>query len=299
MGLAAPVTPERSPLTPYSAQGSVMTDSHDKPALTGKPPLARREIVCVLTGLLVLTALAWIYLWQLARDMAAMAAMPGMSSVQPQAWNPHDVLFAFSMWSVMMAGMMLPGASPMVLLHAAVERKARGRPGVRTTVFVLGYLIVWALFSAAATALQGALQQLRLLADSGLTHATLGGAVLIVAGFYQWTALKTSCLERCRSPLGFLMAHWRPGLRGALRLGLAHGVYCLGCCWALMLLLFVGGVMNLLWAAALGALTLLEKLLPGGRWFARLVGVALVAWGAWMLGGAGTETVFEPPEMQR
>jgi predicted metal-binding membrane protein len=277
-----------------------MTVSSDNPeSIDANPPaLPRREAAIVLITLFTLTALVWLYLLQSARDMTAMAAMPGMAT-QQQTWGVSDALYAFAMWSAMMAGMMLPGASPMVLLNAAIERKAQGRAGARTAVFVLGYLIVWTLFSAIATALQGALQQLRLLTDNGLTQATLGGAVLIVAGLYQWTALKTSCLERCRSPLAFLLQRWRPGMGGALRLGLTHGAYCLGCCWTLMLLLFVGGVMNLLWAAGLGALTLLEKLLPAGRLLARLFGVGLVVWGVWMFISAGTETVPALLEMRR
>lgn len=234
--------------------------------------------------LLGLTALSWAYLLYLASDMAAMPAMNPAMEMGPQmhAWSLADAGYAFAMWSVMMVGMMLPGASPVILLVARLE----GGSLPRTLVFGLGYVVAWAGFSALATALQGSLQAVRLLGDAGLTQAALGGSVLIGAGLYQWSSAKERCLEHCRSPLGFLMARWRPGFVGAWRLGLSHGLYCIGCCWMLMLLLFVGGVMNLLWAAGLAVFVLLEKLLPGGNWLARGTGAVLVAWGVTMLIGA-------------
>jgi len=242
------------------------------------PLRVQRDTWLVLVSLVLLTALAWLYLLDLARDMQAMRAMPAMAA---QPWDLAAALFAFAMWSVMMAAMMLPSAAPMVLLAA----RTPGGSHARTALFALGYLAVWTVFSAGATALQGGLQALRLLTDSGLVHQDAAGVVLIAAGVYQWTPLKGRCLEHCRSPLSFLLHHWRPGYAGALRVGLAHGAYCLGCCWVLMLLLFVSGVMNLLWAAGLAVLVLLEKVLPGGPWLARAVGVGLMLWGAALLGG--------------
>lgn len=247
--------------------------------------MMRRDIWVVLASLLVLTALAWWYLLGLAAHMPAMTDMDAMAAMAmtPQPWNWTTAWLALVMWSVMMAAMMLPSASPMVLLVA----RTPGSSSLRTALFVLGYLTVWSLFSSAATALQGALQALRLLSDSGLGDPLLAGGVLIGAGVYQWTPLKGRCLEHCRSPLAFMLSHWRPGPSGAWRLGLVHGAYCVGCCWLLMLLLFVSGVMNLLWAAALAVLVLLEKVLPGGRWVARAAGAALVVWGVAIAGGFG------------
>lgn len=259
-------------------------NSHAAPDLTtgNRPPAAPRYDVWVVLGsLFVLTALSWGYLLHLADAMADMAAMPGMP-MQPQPWTAVDAWFAFVMWSVMMVGMMLPSATPMILLFTRLQSQAHAGYA-RTLLFGSGYLLVWTLFSAIATGLQYALQSVQLLNDAGLTHALPAGLVLMTAGAYQWTSAKQSCLTHCRSPLVFLMSHWRSGRRGALRLGLEHGAYCLGCCWSLMLLLFVGGVMNLIWAAGLGVFVLMEKLLPVGDWLARGVGAVLILWGAWTI----------------
>jgi predicted metal-binding membrane protein len=178
--------------------------------------------------------------------------------------------------------MMLPSAAPMILLFATINRKRRqeGSPYVRTGVFALGYVIVWAGFSIAATTLQWRLDGAMLLSPMmAATSVLLAGGVLIVAGIYQLTPLKQACLRHCRSPLDFILHHWRRGSVGALVMGVRHGLYCLGCCWVLMSLLFVGGVMNFLWIAAIAAYVLLEKTVPAGHWISRAAGVALVAWG--------------------
>lgn len=242
--------------------------------------LSRRDVLLLLGSIAFLTVLAWAYLLYLAHDMSAMASSPGMAAM-PHAWGWTDAAFAFLMWTVMMVGMMLPSAAPMILLVA----RAPGAASSHTALFGLGYVLVWTLFSALATALQGGLQAIHLLAPGGLSAPLLGGSVLIAIGLYQWSALKERCLEHCQSPLAFLLAHWRPGRAGALRGGLTHGAYCVGCCWMLMGLLFVGGVMNLLWAAGLAVLVLLEKVSPRGRWLARATGVAFTLWGVVMLGG--------------
>jgi len=187
-----------------------------------------------------------------------------------------------AMWWVMMAAMMLPSATPLILLFAAVQRKQReaNNPFVPTGVLVGGYLVVWAIFGAAATLLQWSLDRSALLTMSmSLTSPLLGAALLVAAGVYQFTPVKGACLRHCRSPLGFVTAHWRPGTGGAFRMGLTHGVYCLGCCWVLMGLLFVGGVMNLIWVGGLALYVLVEKVMPRGHWVRYLSGGLLVAWG--------------------
>jgi predicted metal-binding membrane protein len=195
----------------------------------------------------------------------------------------------FLMWWVMMIGMMLPSAAPMTLTFATVNRRRRelGTPYVPTAAFVSGYLLAWGAFSVAATAAQWALEHAALMPPmTRLSSPLVGGLVFVAAGLYQLTPLKHACLRRCRSPLAFVLERWQEGTAGALRMGAEHGAYCLGCCALLMALLFVGGVMNLLWAAAIGALVLVEKLLPAGEALARGAGVAAIAFGAWMIARA-------------
>ncbi len=204
---------------------------------------------------------------------------------RPGGWGPREVGLTFVMWAVMMAGMMVPSAMPMILLFATLQRKRREEraPFVPTGVFLLGYLVVWTLFSVAATFTQWGLHEASLLSSRMVVTAPLAGAALLVAaGVYQWTPLKEACLRKCRTPLDFLMTEWREGARGALVMGLRHGLFCAGCCALLMGLLFVAGVMNLLWVAAGAAFVLVEKLIPAGRWPSRLSGAALAAWGLWI-----------------
>ena len=208
-----------------------------------------------------------------------------------RAWTPADFAFMFAMWSVMMVGMMTPSVAPMVLLYAAVGRKAaeRGAPLASTGWFFAGYLAVWIAFSALATSAQWALTSLALLTPMMATTSTvLGGILLVAVGLYQWTPFKDTCLRACQTPLGFLMAHggFRAEAAGALRLGFAHGAYCLGCCVALMALLFVGGIMNVLWIAGLTILILLEKIVPTGRLIPRISGALIAAAGILLLVGA-------------
>jgi predicted metal-binding membrane protein len=201
----------------------------------------------------------------------------------------------------MMVAMMLPSVAPVTLLVASIARKRAavadpppmgssrgGAFGHGTALFVLGYLAVWLGFAAVATLLQWGLDEAGLLSDMmALASRVAAGAVLIAAGIYQWTPLKEACLRHCRSPLDFLLFHWRESRLGALTSGLGHGAYCLGCCWVLMALLFVGGIMNLAWIAAIALLVLIEKTLPWGGWMGRATGAALVAWGAVTLAMAG------------
>jgi predicted metal-binding membrane protein len=256
-----------------------------------------RDQAILLACLGAMTALAWLYLVNIAgamSEMAEMAGMPdmermaGMALVTPHAsWGAAEVLVAGIMWMVMMAGMMLPSAAPMVLLFAAAERRQGLLPLVTTPAFLLGYLLIWAGFSLAALATQWLLLRVGLFEpEMKLTSTVGGGGVFIAAGLYEWSPLKERCLAVCQSPFGFIAGHWRPGITGALNMGLRHGAYCLGCCWVLMLLLFVGGVMNLIWVAGLAVLVLLQKVWPGVRFASRATGLAMLAIGVYLVAQA-------------
>ena len=238
-----------------------------------------------LGGLAAVVVLAWFYLWRSAAGMDhATMAMGAM----PRADDPGALALTFVMWTVMMTGMMLPSAAPAILLYGTLVRKngARGAvlPGV--WIFAGAYLLVWAAFSAAATLLQAALEKASLMTPAmTLASAGLSAAALIAASLYQLTPLKQACLSKCRNPLQFFMMRWRAGPGGAFRMGLEHGAYCLGCCWALMLLLFVAGVMNLAWVALIAAFIFAEKLLPRGRLISHAAGAMLILSGIWVLAG--------------
>ena len=230
----------------------------------------------------------------------AMTGASGRSSIagmliSPIPWTPGYALVLFSMWWLMMIAMMLPSAAPLVLLHAAVTRKGLARaddsgpnaPSYRlrsaTTAFIVGYLLIWGAFSLLAVAAQWALVREGLLSAMMMsTNRLLGAGLLMAAGLWQLTPLKTVCLRHCRSPFSFLSAHWRPGVGGAFTMGFKHGVFCLGCCWFLMALLFYGGVMNLIWIVGLALFVFIEKMMPAGLAFARIIGLLLIAWGAWL-----------------
>lgn len=235
---------------------------------------AERFVVAL--SLAGVVALAWLYLW---RQSAAMPSDMAMEMSGMPAMDSAGVALVFAMWLVMMAGMMLPGAAPMVLLYGAMVRKHSERGSVLPAVwiFVSGYLLVWAGFSLAAALLQALLDHAALLSPAMTSSSQpLSSLLLAAAGVYQLTPLKDRCLRHCREPVQFLMTHWRPGPVGALRMGLVHGAYCVGCCWMLMLLLFAVGVMNLAWVAAIAAFVLVEKLLPGARFTSRFAGAALL-----------------------
>ena len=242
----------------------------------------KRDRALVIAGLVAITLLAWAYLFYLARSGESMSGMDAAGSAMSMAWTPVDFLLMFLMWAVMMVAMMTPSATPMLLTFANINRRRQeqGNPYVPTGVFLSGYLLVWAGFSIAATLLQWALHSASLLSSMmSLTSPVLGGILLLAAGVFQWTPLKNACLRHCRTPMGFITNDWREGRRGALAMGLHHGAYCLGCCWALMGLLFLLGVMNLLWIAALAAFVLVEKVAPGAPWVSRITGLVLLAWG--------------------
>lgn len=248
-----------------------------------------RDQAIVLGGLVGLCLLAWLYLFYLAWMMDGMQASMAMAKPQVQNWTVAEGFFCFIMWAVMMVGMMIPSAAPMIMVFTQTYRKriSRGQPYVPTSLFVLGYLTIWTVFSVAATAAQWGLHTTALLSPTMLksTSPILGGVILITAGVFQWTDLKQRCLKHCRSPLNFLLNEWRDGRFGAFIMGLNHGLFCLGCCWALMGLLFVTGVMNLLWVSLIGIFVLVEKLVPFERVIGRGVGVLLITWGGLLLLG--------------
>ena len=246
--------------------------------------LLKRDRALILVSLAGITALSWVYLVVQARSMDMPMSMAEMAAMAPQ--GPLEFLLTFVMWLVMMIGMMLPSAAPMILLFNTVNRryKERGQPYVETSVFTFGYLLVWGGFSLVATIIQTGLNHAALLSPAmASTSPILGGALFIATGIYQWTPLKNACLGKCRSPLDFIMHHWRTGTRGAFLMGLIHGAFCLGCCWLLMGILFIGGVMNLMWVAGITAFLLVEKLLPQGVWVGRFVGFAMILAGAIIL----------------
>jgi len=263
----------------------------------------KRDRVVVLCGLIFLTVVAWTYVLYQAHEMNSMnmqgprmkmempmdMKMPmEMTMPQLQPWQPTQLVLIFVMWAVMMVAMMIPSAAPMILLFATVNRKRREqeRPFMSTGIFALAYLVMWTIFAAVATLAQAKLHSTALLSPMMVsTSAILGGLLLIAAGIFQWTPLKRACLSHCRSPLDFITTGWRNGASGAFLMGMRHGAYCLGCCWVLMTLLFVTGVMNILWIAIIAAFVLLEKVAPAkaNPWLSRISGLLLIGWGTWLL----------------
>jgi predicted metal-binding membrane protein len=270
--------------------------------------LLKRDRRITLAGIAALAVLAWIYIlagaglgmraWemtsigffphqqpgQMAPDMPGMD-MSGMT-MPPAAWAPGVWALMIAMWWIMMIAMMTPSAAPAILLYAQVHRNAlaQGKMQKRnapTCAFAVGYLLIWLAFAVAATTLHWVLERAGLVSSMMMSSQSrwLSGAVLIAAGFYQLSSFKIACLSHCRAPASFLARHWRPQASGAFRLGWLHGAYCVGCCWMLMALLFVGGVMNVVWIAALAILVLIERALPAGVWLSRGAGIALIAWG--------------------
>ena len=249
-----------------------------------------RDRLILLTGLAIVIMMAWGWLLvgsgmeMSAVEMTAMAGMDGWL-MQPAVWTPGYAILIFFMWWVMMVAMMLPSATPALLLFDRVSHsdKSDTSPAVRTALFGIGYIFVWGLFSAVATGIQWALESARLLSPMLETSDRwLGAGILAAAGLWQLTPIKAACLRQCRSPLSFLTGHWRDGRLGALRMGVLHGAFCLGCCWFLMLLLFLGGVMNLYWIVGLAVFVLLEKTTRISHWLTRITGIALLAGAAFL-----------------
>jgi predicted metal-binding membrane protein len=254
--------------------------------------VVKRDRLILIGGLVAVVVLSWVYILtgagmdMTAFEMTAVTNNAPAMVMQPTAWTPNYALFMFFMWWVMMIAMMIPSAAPMIMLFAAINRKQRlkGALFVSTGVFVLGYMIAWGGFSLLAATLQWILERLGLM--SAMMVATSGlfsSLVLILAGLYQFTPLKHACLRHCRSPFHFITRHWRKGSAGALRMGIQHGVFCLGCCWTLMALLFVGGVMNLYWIVGLAFFVLLEKTIPAGHRLGSIGGIGLIILGLWTL----------------
>jgi len=241
--------------------------------------LARHDRLVVGGGLLLVTSLAWCYLF-------AGAGMGATDMSMPMPWSVGYATLVFVMWWVMMVAMMLPGAAPMILLFALVNRKIRamGAPGVPTALFASGYLLAWGCFSLFATFVHLLLDQAGLLsARMSSQSVPVGGLLLVLAGVYQLTPYKYACLRHCRGPMDFIIRYWRPGRTGALAMGLHHGALCIGCCWVVMGLLFYGGVMNLFWIMGIAVLVLLEKLLPAAEYLSFASGMAFIGWGLWLL----------------
>ena len=262
------------------------------PLAAGQPPTRLERLLqherAALTVLLILIPLAcWWWIVVMARDMYG--PMTGASAwMMTLRWDARHVLLLWAMWAAMMAGMMLPSASPLLLLYGAAARRYGGdtaaRAWRRTYALAAGYITISGLFSAGATAVQRILSTLLIVSPKmTLTSRTATAVTLALAGLYQLTPLKRACLRACQSPLSFMMYRWRWGSIGAFRMGVDHGIYCVGCCWALMLLLFAGGVMNLSVIVALTGLVALEKLLPFDDAAARVSGAALIAAAAWMI----------------
>ena len=242
----------------------------------------KRDRLVVLSGLAAVTALAWTYMFYLDWNMSNMdMAMPLM-----QTWDVAYLVLTFIMWAVMMVAMMTPSATPMILTFAQLnrQRQMQQRPLIPTGMFLLGYLLIWVCFSVLATLFQWGLHSAALLSPMMVTTSPiLGGVLLMAAGVFQWTPLKYVCLPHCRSPLGFILTDWRDGRSGALIMGVKNDRYCLGCCRFIMALLFVTGVMNLLWVAVIAAFVLIEKVAPAGEWVSRVAGLLLIGWGVWVL----------------
>jgi predicted metal-binding membrane protein len=255
------------------------------------PALARRDRILISTCLGLVIVLAWGYLVHLDRQMSSSIQydrmMEEMGMTMSGPWTATDVFFTFVMWVVMMVGMMAGSAMPVLLLFGAArsEGGARRVP-LAVLIFGLGYLTVWVGFSAAAAIAQWMLHQAAMLSPAMSTSSPrLAGLILVTAGIYQLTPFKGACLSHCRSPLGFLMSNWRDGSVGAFRMGIRHGAHCLGCCWALMSVLFVVGVMNLVWVAALSVFVLAEKIGPGVAVVTRVAGLMMIVAGIVFIAG--------------
>jgi predicted metal-binding membrane protein len=249
---------------------------------------AKGQRLVIYAGLAGIILLAWGYLVYLAGSLAKTSMGMDISMPSMQAWGVTDTSLTFLMWVVMMVAMMTPSALPVILMYRTISRTQHKENDQLTStwLFLLGYLVTWTGFSAVATLGQWGLHSAALLTPMMASASPLlGGVLLVGAGVYQFTPLKDACLSHCRTPMGFLMAEWREGKTGALLMGMRHGLYCVGCCWLMMALLFVGGVMNLVWVALIAAYILVEKVVPARMWLSRIAGIAAIAWGLWLVAG--------------
>jgi predicted metal-binding membrane protein len=247
--------------------------------------LLERERRITTTALVLVAAIAWLFI-ATGAGMSDMGTMDPSMVMAPTPWEPSYAVAIFLMWWIMMAAMMLPSAAPAILLYDLVARKIEGS-GSATLLFASGYVLVWGAFSVVAAVTHWALDQSGLL-TMGMASASyvLSGLVLVAAGLWQLTPIKHACLLRCQNPLQFLSHGWRSGRFGPLRMGVAHGLHCLGCCWVMMGLLFYGGVMNLAWIAGLAIYILLEKSVPAQRWLTKFIGSLLIFAGTVSIGAA-------------
>ena len=244
--------------------------------------VVQRDRKIVLSGLAAVILLATLYTVYMARELHVPVDMAMMPTAHISLTGHNDFLFLFAMWTVMQVAMMSPTAVPMILMYSKIERHNQPLrfPFFRISLFFLGYLLLWAAFSGVFALLQMGLHSASLLSPTLATNNPwLSGGILIAAGLFQFSALKQACLKQCRSPVTYLMTEWRSGRGGTLLMGLKHGAHCVGCCWIIMALLFVAGVMNLFWMAAITAFVLIEKLTARGENFGRVVGVGLIIWG--------------------
>lgn len=243
------------------------------------------RLALLLGGPVAVAVVSWIYLGVMIGDMSK---VPGMSAmmIAPLVFSPMQLIGLCAMWVVMMAAMMLPTAVPMIMAFARMQGvdRAQGAGWLPVFVFAGGYVLAWAGFSLAAAGLQVGLTNLAMMSPM-MMKATgpLGGAILLVAGLYQFSSVKHACLRKCRTPISFLMTQWRDGRWGALGMGWRHGLFCVGCCWALMGLLFVVGVMNAAWIIAIMIYVLVEKIVPGGEMLSKITGAVMVGMGLWTI----------------
>lgn len=260
----------------------------DTPDSSITTPNAKDQKI-VVTGLFLVAAIGWLYMFYMAWAMENMHLvdmwMPPRGGTR--TWVIWDLFMLFIMWFSMMLAMMTPTATPMVMMFTTVskQKKRRQQPHAPTFIFLAGYLVAWAIFSLVATTIQWPLHESGLLNPMMNSRSyLLSGGILVIAGLYQWTPMKDACLRQCRTPLGFLMSAWKEGIWGAFRMGMHHGLFCVGCCWALMAVLFAVGVMNMLWVILITVFVLLEKILPfSPRLMRAVTGLVLIAWGSWWL----------------
>jgi predicted metal-binding membrane protein len=247
----------------------------------------KRDRSIIISGLFFIALLSWLYIIYLHKQMVYMD-MDAIFFAMPMTpvWTSVDFILLFLMWLVMMIAMMTPSVSPLVLIFARInrQRKQQAHPFVNAAFLMGGYFSAWAIFSLVATGLQWLLQQASLLSPDMITTSKIfGGIVLIASGIFQFTPLKQACLGHCRSPLDFVLQHWKEGKRGALKMGIENGFYCLGCCWMLMVLLFVTGIMNLLWVSIIALFVLVEKIFSQIKWVPYVAGAFLILYGILIL----------------
>jgi len=258
----------------------IMTE--EKPYFILRTILKKNQLI-IFSGIVIITLLSWWYSVIMALDINEV----GITICAPlsTSWSLADFSFVFLMWVIMMIGMMIPTAAPMILMYSHIKfKKKRHTIFYSTTAFLSGYLVAWVLFSGIAAGLQGFLQRHALLSSELASTSNLfGGILLVTTGIFQWTPLKQACLKNCRSPLGFMLTKWKEGLTGAFRMGFEHGAFCVGCCWFLMLLLFVTGVMNIFWGVIITLFVLIEKVAPFGDKIGKLAGIPLVFSGGYLI----------------